>query len=583
MQIKKVSKKKILFIEIDEEIPQIFERVKMVPYAEVYLVVPKRAVLLQSVVNLKILKAKLEDIEKTLFLVTNDSSGMKLALQAEIKVFDTMTARHDHVSDREGAVLGDAQSELLKPIVASSNDVLDGQPSRLPKKKSSIFEVVSQVRSREQTGFSLKNWWQKMRATPERLNGRVPFEFFKAHRKTLSTLVLGSFGTFLVVAYLVLPGATIVIEPSSTVITRGTNITLEKNPSGPHALKAHVLSTSVDVNLKHSATGFKDQGTPASGELIIFNKQSVEQTLIARTRFQSSDGIVFRLEADVTVPAGSPENPGQLKVHVVADSLDSGGAPVGARGNLDPTHFTLPGLKDDKQSLVYAENLAPMTGGTSSGTHFVTEDDLEAARTELEAQLKDAALGALRQKAAEESSLGAVSLRLLEDKDAIEYGTAVIELPLSLLDQEMDQFEVKGSLNISGVAYDSSALSDLLLQEVILGETPGKQVIKVNEDSISITLLEARLDEPYYKFTAEMQGIEEFEIDPDLEGGLELSQRIKEHVAGRSVEEALAYIQNLPEVNRVEIHMWPRWAPKIPNLPDNIRVKSSSQGKAVEL
>jgi hypothetical protein len=580
MQIKKVSKKKILFVDIDEEIPQIFERVKMVPYAEVYLVVPTRAVILQSVVNLKILKSKLEDIEKTLFLVTNDASGMKLAMQAEIKVFDTMAARQEDAPERSAEDFG---TELLKPVSASSNDVSDGLPSRLPKKKSSIFEVVSQVRSREKPGFSLREWWKRMRPSADSIDTQASLEFFRAHRKTLSTLVLGSLATFLIVAYLVLPGATIVIEPSSDVITRGTNITLEKNPNGPRSLKSYPLSTSIDLTLQHSATGFKDEGTPAAGEIIVFNKQGAEQVLIASTRFQSSEGIVFRISEDVTVPAGSEVSPGQIKVHVVADSVDAGGSPVGARGNLDPTHFILPGLKEDKQSLVYGESLEPMSGGTSNGEAFVEEDDLEAARSELEEKLKDAALDALRQKAAEQSSAGPVTLRLLEDSDAIKYGTAVIELPLSLVGQSMEQFEVKGSLNISGVAYDSSALDEILRQEVILAETPGKQVIKINEDSASITLLEADLDRSYYKFTAEMQGIEEFEIDPDLEGGLELSERIKEHVAGRSVEEALTYIQNLPEVNRVEIHMWPRWAPKIPSLPENIRVKSSSQGRAVTL
>jgi len=81
--IKKVSKKKILFVQIDEEITRIFERVEKLPYNEVYLVVPKRAILLQSVVNLKILKQKISEIGKQVSLIANDVNGMKLAYQAD--------------------------------------------------------------------------------------------------------------------------------------------------------------------------------------------------------------------------------------------------------------------------------------------------------------------------------------------------------------------------------------------------------------------------------------------------------------------------------------------------------------------
>ena len=115
LSVKKVSKKKIVFVGIDEELSTVFDRVSKLPYKEVYLVVPKRAVLLQSIVNLKILKQKFEDAEKSLFLITSDPSGMKLAHQAEIKVFDQW-ADESHTKLNKNA--GEANS-LLKPIAAA--------------------------------------------------------------------------------------------------------------------------------------------------------------------------------------------------------------------------------------------------------------------------------------------------------------------------------------------------------------------------------------------------------------------------------------------------------------------------------
>jgi hypothetical protein len=35
-------------------------------------------------------------------------------------------------------------------------------------------------------------------------------------------------------------------------------------------------------------------------------------------------------------------------------------------------------------------------------------------------------------------------------------------------------------------------------------------------------------------------------------------------------------------VNSVEISVWPWWAPRIPTLPENIKIKSLSKQEAVE-
>ena len=157
-----------------------------------------------------------------------------------------------------------------------------------------------------------------------------------------------------------------------------------------------------------------------------------------------------------------------------------------------------------------------------------------------------------------------------------------VDLPYELLGQEVDSFEVKGTLKLSGVAYDSDALYELLKTELLSVQTPGKQIISVDKDSISLSVLEANVPADQYKITAQIQGVEEYEIDADLEGGAELNKKIKEHIAGKTIEEAEAYIQNLPEVNSVEIKVWPVWSPTIPSLPDNIKIKSLSEGVQIE-
>ena len=54
--------KKILYIEIDDEVTSIYDKLVKLKYKNIYLVVPQRAVIFQSAINLKILKRKAEDL-----------------------------------------------------------------------------------------------------------------------------------------------------------------------------------------------------------------------------------------------------------------------------------------------------------------------------------------------------------------------------------------------------------------------------------------------------------------------------------------------------------------------------------------
>jgi hypothetical protein len=576
-EVKKVSKKKILFVELDEELTSIFERVETLPYKEIYLVVPKRAVLLQSMVNLKILKQKLADVDKNMAIITNDTNGMKLAHQAEVRVFD-----HWSVDDKTKKEEKDSNSALLKPIAASSNDVGEDTPLRLPKKKSSIFEVVRNIRTSDQA-FSLKGY---MRTRKKNKQDNEAWKLYLpgGTRRFVTGLVIASLALFFIIIYVVLPGATLYIEPASEVVSRGVNITLEPRPSDPRSMKAYDVEAVIDITITHPATGIISEGNNSSGELTIINTADRVWGLVPQTRFQTDNGIVFRIEKEAQVPAASAEgSPGTLVVQVVADPVDANGVPTGERGNVEPTKFVLPALREDSQDEIYAESYEAMTGGETNVSATVLEDDLIAAREKLIVALEEKALSSLRKETLSLGNREGLELVLLEDSDVLVYGNPVVDMPYSVIGDETQEFEITGSLQLTGVAYDSEAVLNILKTEIISGETPGKQLVRIDEDSISINVLETDLAASIYRFTAQIQGVEEFEIEKDLEGGSKLVKKITEHIAGRSIEEAEAYVQNLPEVNKVQIKIWPSWAPTIPSLPENIKIRSLSDGTALEL
>ncbi len=74
------------YIDIDEEITSIVERIKKAQTKEIIMVVPKRALLIQSIVNLRILKKEADEINLQLIIVTQDKLGKILIEKAGILV-----------------------------------------------------------------------------------------------------------------------------------------------------------------------------------------------------------------------------------------------------------------------------------------------------------------------------------------------------------------------------------------------------------------------------------------------------------------------------------------------------------------
>jgi hypothetical protein len=75
---------KTLYIDIDEEITSIVDRVKKAEVSEIIIVAPKNAMLLQSIVNLKLLKKEADRRKKQLLIITQDKIGKKLIEKAGI-------------------------------------------------------------------------------------------------------------------------------------------------------------------------------------------------------------------------------------------------------------------------------------------------------------------------------------------------------------------------------------------------------------------------------------------------------------------------------------------------------------------
>lgn len=131
------------------------------------------------------------------------------------------------------------------------------------------------------------------------------------------------------------------------------------------------------------AQGTHHVETKASGTVTVVNDYSAAPVkLLATTRFETPDGLIFRAPAQVIVPGKKGSTPGTIQVTVVADA-------VGESYNVGPiAKLTLPGLRGGAMyTSVYAKSEAAFAGGFNGEQPQTAPGALEAAVAQIRARL----------------------------------------------------------------------------------------------------------------------------------------------------------------------------------------------------
>ncbi len=126
----------------------------------------------------------------------------------------------------------------------------------------------------------------------------------------------------------------------------------------------------------------------ASGIIIVYNNFNAStQRLVKNTRFETPEGLIFRIKDSVNVPGQTKKDgqtvPGSAEVEVYADT-------PGEKYNTGLTDFTIPGFKGDpRYQAFYGRSKTPMTGGFVGVKKKISADVRKGALGEIETGLRD--------------------------------------------------------------------------------------------------------------------------------------------------------------------------------------------------
>lgn len=309
--------------------------------------------------------------------------------------------------------------------------------------------------------------------------------------------------------------------------------------------------------------------TYAKGTVTIFNNYSNAQTLVEKTRFETADKKLFRLDRRVTVPAG-----GKVTATVTADQ-------VGDAYAIGPTKFTIPGLWIDLQKLIFAESseaftVAPSANGSapvpapapkpipvsglSTSTNaggdrrVVTQQNIDDAYQSLTDQVVDQAKQTLAASITDARLNGVAYFVNTTGKSAtVRAG------------QVASTFSAQVDVEVIGVFYSAEDMQSLIRSRLRERLPDGQEFVPFNDQDFIYTL--ESVDKGGE--TARLRVIANAEYRPTSNNPA-LSPA---SIAGKSKDEAMESLKKVDGVEAVDIVLKPGWIGKIPRLTDHIKIQ----------
>jgi len=196
-------------------------------------------------------------------------------------------------------------------------------------------------------------------------------------------LVVVLLGAFL---FGIFSGATIQITPQQQRSVIEGSFTAHKSPA-EEGLPFDVMVLASEKSTEVPATEERQVDRKASGSIVVYNSyNSAPQRLIKNTRFESTDGHIYRIKDSIVVPGTTVDAgkliPGSVDAVVYADE-------PGEAYNIGLTDFTIPGFKGDpRYGSFYARSQTAMANGFSGVMKFPSESEVARARNQLRSELQ---------------------------------------------------------------------------------------------------------------------------------------------------------------------------------------------------
>ncbi len=493
----------------------------------------------------------LDDDERS--LDDTETTDQELFAEDVAHVADGVTANLAMAKTMDGMVRAPNKTDKRISIKASRE-----KPVRVDVGTSSrdeSLDELAKVWQQEQVGTSL---WSDIKKRSSSTTFSWPRIFtFGRSGGSRSALKKGLLWGSLVVAVLILgvvvypSHAQIVIKPlgkktsfsvsvNATDVISAIDVAFQKIPGQRFQISKSVTQTFIP-------TGEKDAVQKARGTITVVNAYApTPQVLIATTRFESSQGLIFRTLRTISIPGSTAKGPGKIEVEVVADQ-------PGAQYNIAADKFVVAAFKEKGDTArvekIYGESNGPMHGGIQGRSKVVTQKDYAEAVDAITKQLRGEILSSLRDQASNLVIPDALSLAIGQPK-----GTASI-------DDVADSFSLTAEGSVTVIAFRKSDL-----EEFMKGYVDKKYGTVALPEKLTLNITDSAYDE------AKSSQIMQVSVTGELFERVS-ADKIKSDLLGKGEDAIRAYLDAAPGVGSARVKFSPFWISSIPSHKDKVTVE----------
>lgn len=532
-----------IYLETDEEITSVIDKLKSAESKSVKLMVPRGATILQSVVNLRLIKEEAYKLKKEIAIITSDKIGRRLASQVGLPVYE------------------DASHPLAPEPLPSTPQPEEVVEIDMSKKKTTLPKDIKVHYYREpvevKAPFQLKKRPVEVTEPTPPPPVTSPIKPVSQKRKfpliwVVSIILILGLGLVLtdLLLSLVKVSLRVPAEPIEKAIELEITDRIAADQLEEGKIKGEFLEVEKVKNQTFEATGKKNVGEKATGTLNVFNEAGVDQTIEKDTTLKASPGQIFKATEAATVskatlnPAGD-KIAGKTSLKVIAEETGKGS-----------------NLSESTTYQVVGKDRLSASGKTSGGSDkevkVVLENDLKSASEKLASDLADETLSELKQKAK--------TLFIIE-------GGTENEIMESYFSQkagaESSNFEAKVKIKARTLAFPEESLREVTLN-LVSKELPQTKALVLGEsDTISTKITELNLNEGKMVLQVILKAHLADKINEE-----ELQTALK----GKSLIQAQEILEELPEVQSVEIQRTPSFGfQRMPLVKRNIKLKLEYQ------
>lgn len=586
---------KLVYLESDEEITGVIDKISKASSNEVALVVPRGASIAQSVVNLKLIKKRAADLNKDVSLVTTDKISRNLASQVGMSVYSRVeevgrfrptapapaTLKPENIETIKSHV---PAPEVKKPVeeipeipgVKINRYYDDGSnlPQAAKKESEATFEAndtagesspwkgqgVSQDEeaiSKTESGSDferrpmadgemaeISHHENKIDSKePPKIRHRQPAgRRFQPMRKRRAIFIFIALSVIIVTAfgYLVLPQAKVKLVFSAESFTQDYAVTFNTASTSVDSdnliLPATLLSQEKELSEEYVASGKKNIGNKASGKITFYNSWSDQAQTVTAGAALSAEGKKFIAKESVSIP-GATLKSGQIVAGQITANIEA--VESGESSNLSPTKFTIDALSGDQKTKIYGQSSSALTGGSTKEVTVVSEADLlsslEKIKTRLITENKDELLKKI--PSGDKYLEGAFREEFLE------------LVPSAKVGDQIDKFTYRGKLKTTIISASEINLITVLSDRAE-SQLPKNRVL-VQKDKATVSYALTTLDPSMASvaYTVTLNGKVSSQIDQG---------RLKKELAGKKIDQAKSIIGEFELLNSAEVVMQPK-------------------------